>query len=113
MTSWIGKEISAGKSIEFTIYFEMDSQYKVENEIMVLEVDFFVSWNSSSKRMGEDVILLSRPENLPKADAQSMDCHSRNNLYQIKIRDYYSTSKTMLVARLPRNKFHGNATLRW
>lgn len=68
--SYIGKEISTGKSLEFTIYFEMDAKYKVENEIMVLEVDFFFSWNASSKRMGEDVILLPRPENLPKEGNQ-------------------------------------------
>lgn len=68
--SYIGKEISAGKSLEFTIYFEMDAKYKVESEIMVLEVDFFVSWNTSSKRMGEDVILLPRPENLPEEGNQ-------------------------------------------
>ena len=64
--SYINKEIKAGQSLDFTVYFEMKSEYNVENEIMVLEADFFVSWNASSKRMGEDVILLPRPENLPK-----------------------------------------------
>lgn len=64
--AYINKVINPGESIDITVYFNMDSKYKVEYEIMVLEIDFFLSVINTSKRMGEDVILLPRPDNLPK-----------------------------------------------
>ena len=62
--SLIKGNISPGESKDLTIYFSMDKQYDVENQIMVLEVDLRFSWNSNSRDRGEDIILLPRPENL-------------------------------------------------
>ena len=62
--NYIGKTIKSGLSFSFTVFFEMNTKYNVENEIMVMEVDFFVGGYHSSKKRGEDIILLNRPENL-------------------------------------------------
>ena len=64
--SYIDKEINAGEQLDFVIFFEMPSKFTVENDLMVLEVDFYTSINNSKKRMGEDIILLPRPINLQK-----------------------------------------------
>ena len=62
--NYIGKTIKPGSSFSFAIFFEMDQKYNVENEIMVMEIDFFVGGYYSSKKVGEDIILLNRPDNL-------------------------------------------------
>lgn len=64
--SYIGSKIAPGKTIDVTLYFWMDEQYNVENQVMVLEIDFRTSLNSNVNNLGEDIILLPRPLNLQK-----------------------------------------------
>ena len=42
--------------MNFVIYFEMSENYKVEENVMVLEVDFYVGKSGTKK--GEDIVLV-------------------------------------------------------
>lgn len=46
----------------FDVIFKMDKGISVENELMVLEVDFYVG--SSKHKKGSDIILLPKPSNI-------------------------------------------------
>lgn len=43
--------------MDFVIYFEMNENYKVEENVMVLEIDFYVG--KSGIKKGEDVVLVN------------------------------------------------------
>ena len=62
--SLISTSVSAGESKDLTIYFNMDKNYCVENQIMVMEVDFRTGGYLNTKNRAEDIVLLPRPENL-------------------------------------------------
>lgn len=64
--SLIRNSISCGESKELTVFFPMDKRYNVEDQIMVLEIDFRPGGLLDPVKRGEDIILLPRPENLPK-----------------------------------------------
>lgn len=56
--NYIDKIIEKGNSYNFLIYFDLGNKLKVEEELMVLEIDFFIGSNDYKK--GSDIILLSR-----------------------------------------------------
>lgn len=56
---YIDKQLKPGLEYEFTIYFEMGNQLKVEEELMVLEVDLF--YGSNKHKEGVDIVLLKSP----------------------------------------------------
>ena len=56
--NYIDKEIEKEISYNFVIYFDLGNNLRVEEELMVLEIDFFVGSNDYKK--GSDIILLSR-----------------------------------------------------
>lgn len=53
--TWVNKQITK-EVMNFTIYFKMDENYKVEENVMVLEIDFYVGKNGIKK--GEDIVLV-------------------------------------------------------
>ena len=56
--NYIDKIIEKGNSYNFLIYFDLGNKLKVEEELMVLEIDFFIGSNDYKK--GSDIILLPR-----------------------------------------------------
>lgn len=60
--SWVGKYVTEEIS-DFTIYFQMKEGYKVEEDVMILEVDFY--GGKSGIKKGEDIVLVEcvRQEN--------------------------------------------------
>ena len=54
--TWVGQEITE-EVMNFVIYFEMNEGYKVENNVMVFEVDFSVG--KSGIKKGEDIVLVT------------------------------------------------------
>lgn len=54
--TWINKQITV-EVMNFVIYFEMNENYKVEENVMVLEIDFYVG--KSGIKKGEDVVLVN------------------------------------------------------
>lgn len=60
--TYINESISKGETLNFTVYFKMDSFINIEKELTVLEIDFYTS--SIDYRKGVDIILLERPANL-------------------------------------------------
>jgi hypothetical protein len=57
--NFVGKTIEQGNKLNFVITFEMSTEILVENNITVLEVDFYVG--SQKHRKGTDIVLLQRP----------------------------------------------------
>lgn len=57
--NYIKKTIEPGTSFNFTIYFEMEQNFTVEENLMVFEIDFYTSMIEYKK--GTDIILLPRP----------------------------------------------------
>lgn len=55
--TWINTYLSAGCSIDLTLYFEMKEGYKVEEDIMVLEIDFLTGFGET--RTGTDILLVN------------------------------------------------------
>lgn len=55
--SWFGTELKNGETINITLFFEMKEGYKVEKDLMLLEVDFYTGRNGNKK--GEDIVLLN------------------------------------------------------
>lgn len=55
--TWIGKSVTT-QAMNIYIYFEMAEGYTVENEIMLMEADFYVG---GGKNKGEDIVL-ARPQ---------------------------------------------------
>ena len=53
--TWLNKQITEDV-MNFVIYFEMSENYKVEENVMVLEVDFYVGKSGAKK--GEDIVLV-------------------------------------------------------
>lgn len=53
--TWLNKQITE-EVMNFVIYFEMSENYKVEENVMVLEVDFYVGKSGTKK--GEDIVLV-------------------------------------------------------
>ena len=62
--SYIGLETDPEFQLDITVFFQISKNYYVENELMVIEVDFYRGGLLSTKRMGEDIILLPRPANM-------------------------------------------------
>lgn len=60
--TWVNKSVEE-EALSFTIYFEMKENYKVEEEIMVLEVDFYDGKYGIKK--GEDIILVQCEQPTP------------------------------------------------
>ena len=58
---YIDKQLKPGLKYEFTIHFETNNHLKVEEELMVLEVDLYCGSNKHKK--GVDIILLNSPYN--------------------------------------------------
>ncbi len=59
--SWVGIELKNGETINITLFFEMKEGYKVEKDLMLLEVDFYTGYVGNKK--GEDVVLLNCKRN--------------------------------------------------
>jgi hypothetical protein len=57
--SWIGTKTSK-EEIILTVYFELASDFKVENTIMIFETDFYVGYGKT--RNATDIILFKRKE---------------------------------------------------
>lgn len=55
--SWYGEKISCGTEINLVIYFKMDEGFKVEQEAMIFEVDFFSNLFPSKLKNGTDILL--------------------------------------------------------
>ena len=53
--SWVGQYVTE-EIKEFTIYFQMKDGYKVEEDVMILEVDFYTG--QSGIKRGEDIVLV-------------------------------------------------------
>ena len=60
--TWFGKQIDKNTNFTFSIYFLFNKEYVVENDIMILEVDF--EWTYFFEHKGVDVCLLPRKNNL-------------------------------------------------
>lgn len=58
--NWYNKEISIENPLNFTIYFKMDEGYKVEENIMILEIDFYGNIFSNKLKNGTDIVLAVR-----------------------------------------------------
>lgn len=54
--TWLNKQVTE-EVMDFVIYFEMNENYKVEENVMVLEIDFYVG--KSGIKKGEDVVLVN------------------------------------------------------
>ena len=54
--SWVGTELKNGETINVTLFFNMKEGYKVEEDLMLLEVDFYTGYSGIKK--GEDIVLL-------------------------------------------------------
>ena len=54
--SWVGTELKNGETINITLFFNMKESYKVEEDLMLLEVDFYTGYSGIKK--GEDIVLL-------------------------------------------------------
>lgn len=54
--SWVGTELKNGETINITLFFNMKEGYKVEEDLMLLEVDFYTGRSGIKK--GEDIVLL-------------------------------------------------------
>ena len=52
--TWVGKELINGETINLTLFFEMKEGYKVEEDLMLLEVDFYYGIGN---KKGEDIVL--------------------------------------------------------
>ena len=52
--TWVGKELTNGETINLTLFFEMKEGYKVEEDLMLLEVDFYYGIGN---KKGEDIVL--------------------------------------------------------
>lgn len=55
--AWVGTELKNGETINITVFFEMKEGYKVEKDLMLLEVDFYTGRSGIKK--GEDIVLLN------------------------------------------------------
>ena len=55
--SWVGTTLSNGDTINIILFFEMNEGYKVEENLMLLEIDFYVGRSGIKK--GEDIVLLN------------------------------------------------------
>ena len=53
--TWVNKEVTE-EPMNLTIYFQMKENYKVEEEVMVLEIDFY--YGKSGIKKGEDIVLV-------------------------------------------------------
>jgi hypothetical protein len=60
--NYIDKVIDKEKIYNFVVYFDLGKNLKVEEELMVLEIDFFVG--SNEYKRGSDIILLPRKNNI-------------------------------------------------
>lgn len=54
--TWIGTTILAGDFKDIILYFSMPEGYKVEEDIMILEVDFMIG--AGKTRTGSDIVLI-------------------------------------------------------
>ena len=54
--TWLNKQVTE-EVMNFVIYFEMNENYKVEENVMVFEIDFYVG--KSGIKKGEDVVLVN------------------------------------------------------
>lgn len=55
--SWVGKELQSGETVNITLFFEMKEGWKVEQDLMLLEVDLYVG--GTGIKQGEDIVLLN------------------------------------------------------
>lgn len=55
--TWVGTELTSGETINVTLFFKMSEKYKVEKDLMLLEVDLYTGWAGNKK--GEDIVLLN------------------------------------------------------
>ena len=55
--TWVGTELTNGETINITLFFKMSEKYKVEKDLMLLEVDLYTGWAGNKK--GEDIVLLN------------------------------------------------------
>lgn len=55
--AWVGTELQNGETLNLTLFFKMDEGYKVEEDLMLLEVDLY--WTGFGIKKGEDIVLLN------------------------------------------------------
>jgi hypothetical protein len=60
--SFVGTKVGAGEAFSFSVSFAMEEGYQVEDELMVLECDFYIG--SIGYKQGTDIVLLPRPASL-------------------------------------------------
>jgi hypothetical protein len=60
--SFVGTKVGAAETLSLSVSFAMEEGYRVEDELMVLECDFYIG--SIGHRQGTDIVLLPRPASL-------------------------------------------------
>lgn len=58
---WIDTELKNGETKNLTLYFYLSEGYKVEKDLMLLEVDLYTGKTGIKK--GEDIVLLNCKKN--------------------------------------------------